>query len=419
MANIMDPIDDPSYNVEATERPFGTSASDSRRNIGTYNATNDTGSGLYGYPEYGHSSGITNSATRGNAGGQYGHASGISPSTSPVAQGAVNPTQEQYPHDTREQPTQHVSPLHQSQYSTPGSTDLSHGTNVPTSTVAGYGSSNVKHTGPHMNNSYHDINSYNTRGHHGQSSRNASPFHQSQQTMPDTTELSHGSRVPSSTAPEFEPRIVKDHNEPRIDGNYDGSNVHGKGDLYHRHDSSLQQSQTSMPGAAESTHDTEVPASTATVSQTSNPGNESGPRLDSAREANADASDTSDTNRKKGERFEGNQDDDITGEKVNGIAGVIPISGSAGPTTTKTFDPHAELGNASNNVSATAPINNDGKDQKAPARQHDAASSSYNTLRSDAEQTTANSEGRSGLGKNSRSGTGLGEVQSVESRSAV
>ncbi|CAK44823.1 hypothetical protein CBS115989_802 [Aspergillus niger] len=419
MANIMDPIDDPSYNVEATEHAFGTSASDLRRDVSTYNNdANDTGSGSYGYSENRHPSSITDSIDRRAVGDRYDRTAGISSNTGSYAQGAISPSQKQYLQNTSEQPTQHESPLHQSQYNAPGSAELSYGTNVLRPTVAGFQSSNVESSGPHMDNNFDNINSYNSKELCGQGSQNISPRHQSQQTIPAATESSHGSRAPSSTATEFEPRNTEDNKEPLIKSSYGSSNAHGTGDQYPQHDSFLRQSQTSMSGPAESRHGTEVPASMATASQTSNSRNTTGPRVNSGRDTNADAS-TTDINKKKGERFEGNQDDDITGEKVNGIAGVIPISGSAGPTTTKTFDPHAELSETSKNVSATASTGNDGEDRKAPARQHNPASSSYNTTRSSDEQSTANSERGSGLGKKSHSGTGVGEVRSAESRSAV
>ncbi|PWY65194.1 hypothetical protein BO83DRAFT_381610 [Aspergillus eucalypticola CBS 122712] len=413
MANIMNPIDDPSYNVEATERAFGTSATDLSPNVSTYNNANHTRQS-----ENRHPSNITDSIDRIATGNPYDRTSGTSPSTGPYAQGAINPAQEQYLRNKREQPTQHASPFHQSQYNTPRSTDLSYGTNVSTPTVAGFQSSGVEKSGPQMDNNYDNTNFLNTREQPGQSSQNVSPRHQPQETMLAATQSSPGSRVPSSTANKFKPDNIEDNTEPRIDSSYRASNAHGTGDHYPQHGSSMHQSQTSMPDPAESRHGNEVPASTATESQASNARDATDSRVDGGRDTNANAG-TTDTNKKKGERFEGNEDDDITGEKVNGIAGVIPISGSAGPTTTKTFDPHAELSNTSNNVSATASIGNDGEDRKAPARQSNAAGSSYNTLRSSDEQTSANPERGTGLGKNSRSGTGLDEVRSVESRSAV
>ncbi|PYH63468.1 uncharacterized protein BO88DRAFT_409146 [Aspergillus vadensis CBS 113365] len=412
MANIMNPIDDPSYNVEATGRAFGTSATDLGPNVSTYNNANDRG-----HSENRHPSSITDSINRSATGDRYDRTSGTSPSTGPYAQGAINPTQKQYLHNTREQPMQHASPIHQSQHNMPGSTDLSYGTNVSTPTVAGFQSSGVEKPSPQMDN-YDNTNFSNTREQPGQSSQNVSPRHQPQETMLAATQSSHGSRVPSSTANKFKPDNIEDNTEPRIDSSYGASNAHSTGDHYPQHGSSMHQSQTSMPDTTESRHGTEVPASTATESQAGNARDATDSRVDGVRDTNANAG-TTDANKKKGERFEGNEDDDITGEKVNGIAGVIPISGSAGPTTTKTFDPHAELSNASNNVSATASIGNDGEDRKAPARQSNTASSSYNTLRSSDERTSTNPERGTGLGKNSRSGTGLDEVRSVESRSAV
>ncbi|PYH41889.1 uncharacterized protein BP01DRAFT_359981 [Aspergillus saccharolyticus JOP 1030-1] len=88
----------------------------------------------------------------------------------------------------------------------------------------------------------------------------------------------------------------------------------------------------------------------------------------------------------KKDRMEGTLDSDINGEKVNGIAGVIPISGNAGPTTTKTFDPHATVdgGNHYNkNNGSSIPSghrNGDTKhSQDSCIHSSDLGSSSYNS----------------------------------------
>ncbi|OOF92295.1 hypothetical protein ASPCADRAFT_509341 [Aspergillus carbonarius ITEM 5010] len=279
MTNIVDPIDDPSYNVEAPEHTFGTSASDSHRNINSYNSENKTGSNSYGNPGNGsHPSSIADTVDRGIGDDGHGRTSDISP-TSSYSQDPINKGHGQAPHDKGAQYAQRFSPSYESQHGVSSSVDSSHGTKEPVSTMAA----------------------------------------------------------------ESQPSHANDKTGARIGG--------GRGDR-------------------------------------------------------------PDANKEKEGPIEGAQDSDVTGEKVNGIAGVIPISGSAGPTTTKTFDPHAEIGNSGNNgphSSAAASKNNVGGNQDAPARRYDTASSSYNTLGSDDGQTTT-------VGKNSRAGSGLAGARAVESR---
>ncbi|PWY93358.1 hypothetical protein BO94DRAFT_372936 [Aspergillus sclerotioniger CBS 115572] len=266
MTNIMDPIDDPSYNVEATEHTFGTSASDSHRSIDSYNSENKTGN-------------IADTVDRGIGDDRHGRTSDIS-STASCSQTPTNTGRHgQAPRDIGAQYSQSFSPSCESQHGIPGSANSSHGTH-------------------------------------------------------DTV---------STTTAESQPSHAKDKTGARIGGGRDN-------------------------------------------------------RPDATKE-------------KEGP-IEGTQDNDVTGEKVNGIAGVIPISGSAGPTTTKTFDPHAEIGNYGNNgphSSATASKNDVSGDQDAPASQYDTASSSYNTLGSDYGQSTTDK-------KNSRAGSGLAGARAVESR---
>ncbi|RAL06224.1 uncharacterized protein BO80DRAFT_420513 [Aspergillus ibericus CBS 121593] len=287
MANIMDPIDDPSYNIEATEHTFGTRASDSCRNIDSYNSVNNTGSNSYGKPGNGSdSSSIVDTVGRGIADDRHGHTSGVSP-TSSYSQSPTKSSQGQYPHD---------------------------------------------------------------KG--GQYSQHSLPSYPPQHNIPETANLSDGTRGPvSNTEAKSQPSNAKDKTGPHIEGGHDERRGANKG---------------------------------------------------------------------KGERIEGTQDSDITGEKVNGIAGVIPISGSAGPTTTKTFDPHAEIGNSGNNGPHSSAIGSknivDGG-QGSSAHQYDTASSSYNTRGSgDGQATTTNPQRGNSIEKNSRADSGLAGVRSVESR---
>ncbi|PYI09078.1 hypothetical protein BO78DRAFT_50861 [Aspergillus sclerotiicarbonarius CBS 121057] len=286
MTNIMDPIDDPSYNVEATEHTFGTSASGSHRNLDSYNSVNNTGSNSYGNPGNGsHPSSVVDTVDRSIDDDRHGRTFGVSP-TGSYSQDPTKLSQGRYPHDKGGKYAQHSSP------------------------------------------SQHDISGF--------------------------ADSSHGTKEPVST--------------------------------------------------------------TAAESQPSNARDKTGCRMESSH------GDRPEANKEKKGPMEGTQDSDITGEKVNGIAGVIPISGSAGPTTTKTFNPHAEIGNTGNNgphSSAAGSNNNVDGGQGAPARQYDTASSSYNTRGSGDRQTTANPERGSDSEKNSRADSGLAGARSVESRQDV
>lgn len=83
---------------------------------------------------------------------------------------------------------------------------------------------------------------------------------------------------------------------------------------------------------------------------------------------------------------EGNMRNSVTGEATEGVAGVIPIEGNAGPTTTKVFEPHAHANggdparsgpHSSGTANKTDPRVDSDRDNRA--RHEEMASSSYNT----------------------------------------
>ncbi|KAH8431045.1 uncharacterized protein LDX57_008706 [Aspergillus melleus] len=161
-----------------------------------------------------------------------------------------------------------------------------------------------------------------------------------------------------------------------------------------------------------STHDrTTGPASSTAGPHSSNVANEADPRVDSdmssARNSTTGTGSTAgskinpndvhiDTSLPNALGHEGNIRGSVTGQASEGVAGVLPISGSAGPTTTKVFEPHAHANGgdparSGPHSSATAnkmdPTVDSDRDNRA--RHEGMASSSYNTPGSGRASATA------------------------------
>ncbi|KAI9043632.1 uncharacterized protein KD926_003402 [Aspergillus affinis] len=163
-----------------------------------------------------------------------------------------------------------------------------------------------------------------------------------------------------------------------------------------------------------STHDrTTGPASSTAGPHSSNVANEADPRVDSDMNSARNSSAATGTGSIGGRKInpnethintslpnalgrEGNIRGSITGQASEGVAGVIPIDGAAGPTTTKIFEPHAHANGgdparSGPHSSATAnkmdPLVDSDRDNRA--RHEGMASSSYNTPGSSRASATA------------------------------
>ncbi|KAK1143743.1 hypothetical protein N8T08_006144 [Aspergillus melleus] len=160
-----------------------------------------------------------------------------------------------------------------------------------------------------------------------------------------------------------------------------------------------------------STHDrTTGPASSTAGPHSSNIANEADPRVDSdmssTRNSATGTGSTAgskinpndvhiDTSLPNALGHEGNIRGSVTGQASEGVAGVLPISGSAGPTTTKVFDPHAHVnggdparsGPHSTTANKMDPTVDSDRDNRA--RHEGMASSSYNTPGSGRASATA------------------------------
>ncbi|RAH76034.1 hypothetical protein BO86DRAFT_393759 [Aspergillus japonicus CBS 114.51] len=387
MSNIMNPIDDPSYNVDATEEAFGTNSMESNHSAGSlghanasrnpYNSSSQPMA--FDKPQAGSMDGVHPMAGTINSYNAFG-ASTARPSSQEMSNtntASPNATfgpktgqgfQENIPHHSAPHGT--ISP----------STNLTSGATQSTSTNR-------------MPSPTSPLGSLAEDADTARATANRGSVQAAQYSTGPSAEINDGGR---RTSDQLSPS--KKHHLEHMSRNTDSPRAEPNG-------SSTQAGQLGYHKPVPDDGTAGLKSGNS-ASRGSHSGTES-----QKHDATGDAANASAGNKK--DRMEGTLDSDINGEKVNGIAGVIPISGNAGPTTTKTFDPHATVGGGSrHNIdtrSSTAAEPGIGKiepSQDNRAHSSDIAGSSYNTrgngsVQSKTEPLDSQSPGKTSAGMTS------------------
>ncbi|RAL15021.1 uncharacterized protein BO97DRAFT_403656 [Aspergillus homomorphus CBS 101889] len=416
MSNIMNPIDDPSYNVDATEQAFGTNRMYPNHGASAYNNA-PVGSNSHGNLSQSIASAKPQSGSFGNA-----------------PRGATNS------YNTFGTSTTH--PLRQETSSI--SNIASPTTTLGTSTGHGFqedlsdqsarhntiGSSTKLNDGSRGELMDHLPSADSRLGHmkenidtpRGETNRDSARL--AQYSTP-STQLSRGSHPSDQLSSSREPHLghmTASTGTPCAETNRDSAqaarySTGASKELDSGSHPSDQVSHSREPHLAHATQSIDTPRAGTDRNSTQDeqhniiPSDDtadlrSASRGTGARTANGAASsrshgevkdEASSSAERTKDRMEGNLDSDLNGEKVNGIAGVIPISGSAGPTTTKTFNPHATVDGSNHHNTATQPSNpaetRNGDMEHSPrdvrTQSSNIGSSSYNTPGSGHAQSTA------------------------------
>ncbi|RAH50164.1 uncharacterized protein BO95DRAFT_438912 [Aspergillus brunneoviolaceus CBS 621.78] len=382
MSNIMNPIDDPSYNVDATEQAFGTNSMESNHSTGSLghaNASRNSYSSsaqpmAFDKPQRSSIDGVHPMAGTQSSYNAFGASTArpLSQEMSDSNTASPNVTlgtengqgfQENIPHHSAPHGT--FSP----------SMNLDNGATQSTPT-------------DRMPSSTSPLGSLAEGTDIARAKANRGSVHAAQYNTDPSAEISGGGRHTS--------------------GQLSPSNEHHLEHMSRNTDSSRAEINRSGIQAGQVGYHKAVPddgtaglKSGNTASRVSHSGTES-----QKHDATGDAANASAGNKK--ERMEGTLDSDLNGEKVNGIAGVIPISGNAGPTTTKTFDPHATVGGGSrhNIDTRSSTAAEPGIGEIEPSRDNrahssDIAGSSYNTRGRGSAQSTTEPVDSQTPGKNS------------------
>ncbi|OJK03329.1 hypothetical protein ASPACDRAFT_110960 [Aspergillus aculeatus ATCC 16872] len=382
MSNIMNPIDDPSYNVDATEQAFGTNSMESKhsaRSLGHAHASrNPYSSGTQPMdldkPQTSDIDGVHPMAGTQNPYNAFGASTARPLSQEMSTSSTASPIVTLGPENGRG--FQDNIPHHSAPHGTfSPSTNLDNGATQSTPT-------------DRMPSSTSPLGSLADGTDTARAKANRGSVHAAQYSTGPSAEISGGGR---HTSDQLSPS--NEHHLEGMSGNTDSS----RAEINH---SSTQAGQMGYHKVVPDDGTAGLKSGNS-ASRGSHSGTES-----QKHDATGDAVNASAGNRK--ERMEGTLDSDLNGEKVNGIAGVIPISGNAGPTTTKTFDPHATVGGGSrqNIDTRSSTAAKPGIGEIEPSRDNrahssDIAGSSYNTRGHGSVQSTTEPVDSQAPGKNS------------------